>query len=482
MWSRNVLLLLGASALSALASALTYETALMLLMENLRLTHDAATLTVGVMGFAVALFAVAAASAVDQLVTLWLPLGAAAAGAAVRLALAALVTFGAPGDSRAGVVAVPVALLAVMTLDSVLVAQPLTLCLNGLLERKGAVMQFRGTGATSIARIFGVRYSLGNVAALLATVGYDLLRTYAPTVATANAVAQWLGLLASGALLLVLVVTIGVTRASPLQQFTLLQNVRRDDEPLGARVRALLRSSSLWRFAALCLLLLGTGSIFRHIDQTLPPVLQRLYTKHVHFAALQAINPAVVITLAPVLQYHTARFSGYWVVAGGALVSSLALVPLVVAGGTAQHRPAGALDYLPAALFLLLFSVGESLWSARFTAYVLEVAPHNNKALYVAIASLPGLGARLVAAWHSAWMVAAYCPSADRCAPRPLWATVLGLSLLTPVAMTLFYRWLNPHRPLAIPLEESLTAAAAAAAGRAGRAGPPATPAQGQTE
>jgi hypothetical protein len=446
MWSRGVILLLTATTVNALASTLTLETALMLLMENLRLPHDTATMLIGIVGFTVTLFSIGAARAVDRLPTLWLPFGASLGAVALRIVMALVIALGL--DSSVTVVAVALCFMAVMALDGVLVAQPLTIYLNGQIARQTLVSGSDDDGGS--ARIFGLRYSLTNLAALVGTLGYDVLRTYAPTVNEANILAQLLGLVASIVTVGIIGLAVALTPAAPLKPFSATPAPLRPKSDSSSNAcrhfLSFVGDRTLWRFSAFCLLLLGTSSIFRHIDQTLAPVMQRLFDSKVHFALIQAINPALVIVLAPLMQWLTEKRSGYWVIVTGTFLSGLSLVPLVIAGGAPRHASARVVDYVPYAVFMALFSLGESLWSARFTKYTLDAAPPEDKAFYFAVSSIPQLLARLVAAWHSAWLVSHYCPSSDACAPRYLWLTVWLISLITPVALTLFNRWIDPRQ------------------------------------
>lgn len=437
MWSRTILLLLAADAVLGLASAFTLAPALMLLMENFELAHEQAVLALGAMGTAAGVFGLACAWAIDRLTTLWLPFVAASLGVLLRVALAA----GAHWLPPASAAPWGVGLLAlVFGLDGVLVGQPLVLFLNRQIERRIGTKEENSAVQT---RIFAVRYSLNNAVIFAATLLYDLLRTYAPSVREATVMAQWLSAGSALVLVALLILALAEAPAAPLRPYLAASPTL----PLAAQVKALVKDHSLWRFMAMCMLLLSTSSIFRHIEQTLPAVMQRLFTPGVHFARIQAINPALIIALAPCVQWLVAENKGYWVIVAGTVVSSLSLLPLVIAGGAPRHGPATFVDYLPYGLFTVLFSAGEALWSARLTAFSLNAAAEDRKALYNAVAAIPQLAARPFAAWHSAWLVERYCPSDARCAPRPLWGTIGGLSLIAPVFLTLLNRWLDPMRP-----------------------------------
>ncbi len=433
MWSSGIIVLLSASTMAALATTLTTETALMLLMENLAWTHDTATLMLGVTGFLVTLFAVAAARAVDQLTTPTMSLCASVATALARACLALLLTY---DRELAAILVVPLFMF-ILALDAVLVLQSITLCLNNQIARAFFTIAKEHQSAQT-ARVFGVHYSLGNLAALVAAVGYDFLRTYTSTVGTANVIIQWCGLAANlftiSLLLLATQVSTGPTLKPPPPP----------SSSCWADVRELMGDTRLWRFVVFCLLLLPVASIFRHLNLTLPVLMQRQFDEKVHFAAVQAINPGVVVLLAWVFQWLTARYRSYWVIVGGTALSSLSILPLIIAGGHATHHAAVFLNYLPFIVFMLVFSVGEALWSARYTTYVMQAAPEEKKAFYIAIAAIPQMGARLLVAWHSAWLVAYHCPSAQHCDPREIWWTVWGLSCITPAGLLIGFHWLDP--------------------------------------
>lgn len=437
MWPTNICLILAARTLNALAAFFTIETTLMLLMENLQLEHNVATYIQGGGGFLIALFAMVTASAVDTLATPWLPLIACVAATLARGGLALVVTYNNTGT----IVPSLLLLLTILALDQVLVGMALWLALDRTVERS-----LYTDNTAMLNRISGVAYALDNVAALVAALVYDALRTYAPNPSTANVLVQWLGLLASLATVVILLPMLYWPPAGP----------RLSSKPAISCVQ-FFRETSLWRFVAFSLVLLGVASIFRHMDQTLPVVMQRLYDSRVHFALIQAINPALVIPLSIVMQYWNAQRHSYWVIAGGTAISSASVLVLVIAAAATNNHPnhgpaTSFLDYLPYIFFMALFSLGESIWSARLTAYMLQVAPEKQKAMYLTVAKLPQLGARLVAAWHSAWLVEHYCPpltSLIPCQPRDLWLQVWGFSVITPVVLILGFRFLNPaKRPL----------------------------------
>lgn len=62
----------------------------------------------------------------------------------------------------------------------------------------------------------------------------------------------------------------------------------------------------------------------------------------------------------------------------------------------------------------------------------------------MALAKIPPLGARILSAWHSGWLVRHYCGATDQCTPRSIWLPIWLLSTITPIGLTLGFQWLNP--------------------------------------
>ena len=257
---------------------------------------------------------------------------------------------------------------------------------------------------------------------------------------------QWLGVGACGLCLALLILTLHYRPESPRHRVNTTADLSQPLPDCCDDCGRLIKDRPFWRFVGFCTVLLGVTSIFRHFDQTLPVVMQRVFTNRAHFALIQAINPVLIIVLAPLMQWLTDKKQSYWVIVVGSAVSVSSLLALAIGSGKSRHREAGFVDYIPYVIFMIIFSIGEALWSARLTSYMLEVAPVEQKATYQALSTVPGLGARALAAWHSAFLVRTYCPSSDTCTPGYLWLIVWAFAALTPICLTVGVRCVNPER------------------------------------
>jgi len=439
--------LLAASSLLALASSFTLFTALRLLVENMHLPFSTANLWFGLIHFGVAIWGVFVSPLLDRTPLLPLGLGAILLSVGLRVAMAALVF--ANNTQWMDWTILP--LLTLITACDGIAMRTMDLQLKHTAD---GVQLLAQSGETTLAtRLFSFQYSLVNIAVFAGTGIYDAARTYLPSIAGANMFVQILGALTAVLASLCLFVAHTLhTNASPARHFPIAP--RADDvaeSPVfcWAEFRPLLTDITLWRFTFFSLCLSGARSIMAHMENTMPEIMGRLYGPTVHFAALQAINPLLVFVAAPLVQHWTVAANGYWIIVMGCLVTSLSVLPLVIV-------PPALLDvgatswiqkYVPYIAFVTLFSIGEALWSARLQSYALSVAPRERRASYLALAGVPLIGVRLLAAWHSGVLIDQLCPEAGSlCRTQLLWLVVFLFGALTPLILGVFSRWLNPDR------------------------------------
>jgi len=111
----------------------------------------------------------------------------------------------------------------------------------------------------------------------------------------------------------------------------------------------------LYKFVAMSILTVNLKSIFRHLDATLPKFVARAFGCSAPAGSIYAINPAMIMTLVPVVgaalswlePFDAIHYGGY--ISAG---SSLAIAASPTLGGTAG--------------FVALLSVGEAIWSPRW--------------------------------------------------------------------------------------------------------------------
>ena len=111
----------------------------------------------------------------------------------------------------------------------------------------------------------------------------------------------------------------------------------------------------LYKFVAMSVLTVNLKSIFRHLDATLPKFVARAFGCSAPAGTIYAINPAMIMTLVPLVGAALSWLEPFDAIHYGGYVSAgspLAIVAAPTLGGTAG--------------FVALLSVGEAVWSPRW--------------------------------------------------------------------------------------------------------------------
>lgn len=457
MWSITVVTLLVIGGMQQLSMTLTFDSLLFILLENLRIPYATVLFFLSIITVALAIVAVFLAPIIDANhninMVMWASTLALIARTSCTTTLIMVHVFETWHYYVLGGL-----YIIIFVADVTFVLQLISLILKRFIERTYSIFAHNVHQERFSDRVFAVQYSMGNVAGFTGALCYDTFRTYAPSVQEANIASQGYAILVNMGILGLLIV--GKTLYFPSELTHAVPSLTRHlTGPIPTSLShkicvtapikwikgfyTVAKQPSFRRYAAFSLVLLGVATIFRHIDQTMPVVLQRLYTSRIHFALVGGINALVVgLTTVPI-QWMTSRYSSYSVIMCGTIISSVSILSVVIPSQHATGRDATFINYLPYIIFVGVYSIGEATWSGRLTSYMLRSAPDRSRAMYQALAHLLQLGARLISTWHAAWLVGHYCPSNLHCAPQHMWAIIWGVSAVTPFLLIVLTRWLR---------------------------------------
>lgn len=425
-------LLVAANAILGLA--LHFSTVLLTRypLENL---HMAYTYTVWVYGFYGATGSVVSmlsSAAVDRLPGFPIVILASVIAAVLRLVLPALV--------YANSLVSFFLLSFVMGTIDVIIFLPLTLTLKRVIFAEHPT-----TADAVLTRYIAINYILANVMDFIANVVYDVLRTFPadfsiqswiagdhpPLVGAvhANTISAYAAacLLALGTGLVWWASRLAgeMDRPMPSERDMTFSNLW-------------LKNPGFYRFMLMCVALLGSRTMFRHIELTLSQYLRRVSGPGSHFSLIQSINPAVVVIIALLLiKFPIADADGYGVISQGTVISAMG--PLLFALLLWMK----VVPWLAASVGVFLFSVGEARWSPRLVAYALQVAPEGAEALFTALASLPSLMVKLPTSWLSAALFETFCAEGHVCDGVGLWSWIGIIAATTPIILICCERWLR---------------------------------------
>lgn len=187
------------------------------------------------------------------------------------------------------------------------------------------------------------------------------------------------------------------------------------------------------RFLFFIFALLPVRTLFAHQWLTMPEYVLNAYPKWVTDKMewfVDSANPALIFLLVPVLTAFTKRYNVVTMMIIGSGVSALSTFLLAFGPSPAML-----------ALYFLVFSIGEALWSSRFLEYSAEIAPEGRVAQYMGVANIPWIVAKMTTGLYSGYMLETFVPAKGEQRSGAMWAIYGCIALVSPVALLAARKW-----------------------------------------
>lgn len=181
--------------------------------------------------------------------------------------------------------------------------------------------------------------------------------------------------------------------------------------------------------------LIPVQTLFTYNWLILPQYIERAYTGWIgqYFEICANLNPILIFLLVPTITAITAKRKTYNMMIWGTLVM----------GSSAFILAFGA---SPTTLFsyLIMMTVGEAMWSARFLQLATEIAPEGKAGQYQGVAQLPWFLTKfLVPLLYSGRMMEKYCPATGEQNTQFMWLVFGIIAVSTPVMLILAKKWIG---------------------------------------
>jgi hypothetical protein len=221
----------------------------------------------------------------------------------------------------------------------------------------------------------------------------------------------------------------------------------------------LIGQSGFYRLLVFFLFIGFLKAIFLQMDYVFPKWGIRELGLNAPVGKLSAINAIIIIFLVPIVGALTQKFAAYrMVVIGGAICAAGVFIMALptqwfqpaASGVMGQWLGHGYLGvhgsihpyYIMAALYLIVFSVGEAFYSPRVYEYAAAIAPKGQEASYGSLAYLPFLvGKILVGA--GGWLLAAFCPEHGPRRSGTMWFIFALAASVAPIGLLVFRRYIR---------------------------------------
>lgn len=173
--------------------------------------------------------------------------------------------------------------------------------------------------------------------------------------------------------------------------------------------REMIHEPALKQLLVLVALILGVRAVFVYLYLLMPKYWLRTIGPDAAIGTLSAINPiGIVIGLVLFIPLAN-RFNVFKMLIYGAMISSIALLPMAVPW-TAWGTSIQAAHYQMAIACMILLTVGEVVWSPKLYEYTAAIAPKGQEGAYLGMSLIPWFLAKTVVSAMSGHMLNRWSP------------------------------------------------------------------------
>ena len=134
-----------------------------------------------------------------------------------------------------------------------------------------------------------------------------------------------------------------------------------------------------------------------------------------------------------------------------ALTRSVSVVTMMIIGTTLSAVTTFILvpgpDLTALILYVILFSLGEAVWSSRFLEYVADLAPAGRVGAYMGIAGIPWFLAKTTTGFYAGHMIERYLPLDGPQDSGTMWLIYALIACASPIGLVLCRRWMERGIP-----------------------------------
>jgi proton-dependent oligopeptide transporter, POT family len=191
------------------------------------------------------------------------------------------------------------------------------------------------------------------------------------------------------------------------------------------------------RFMFFIFILIPVQTLFAHNWLTLPQYCSRAFTGVVsdNYEFFVNFSPILIFILTPVVTALTFKKNTYTMMIVGTFI--MASPTFILALGPSI---AGLFGYL------VLMTIGEATWSARFLQWVAEIAPKSMTGIYMGIGQFPWFLTKVITSMYSGWFLMHYCPAGvlpGEMHTGTMWFIYGVIALMTPLGLLMASTWMR---------------------------------------
>ena len=177
-------------------------------------------------------------------------------------------------------------------------------------------------------------------------------------------------------------------------------------------------------------------SMYMHLGTTLPIYMYRSIGEKSHFAYLMIIHQVVLLVFVPILTSLVRYFDFYRLLEIGSFITAISPIFLLLGN-----------NYWTLGLFMIVISIGESIYAPRLADYTIAIAPKGKEAIYLGLANTPNSLSILITGISSGFLLAGFCPQDGEQNCPVVWYMIGGYSLIACFIITLGRSFFEEFKP-----------------------------------
>ncbi|CAE7470485.1 unnamed protein product, partial [Symbiodinium necroappetens] len=199
-------------------------------------------------------------------------------------------------------------------------------------------------------------------------------------------------------------------------------------------IKEIMGQAKFWRLAGITGIFIGVRMTFRHLDATFPKYFIRTYGPQAPFEIILGINPIVEMIGTPLmtgllLKWNTTLSQKLlW----GSFISGISVFALAIWE-----------SYLGAVVFVLVLSLGDTIWSPTLYEFSTMAATEGKEGMFLAITMAPMYLAALPVGLISGWALGNFCPqnvNPEERRSQLMWFIIGITGFVSPVALWFFQK------------------------------------------
>jgi POT family proton-dependent oligopeptide transporter len=197
-----------------------------------------------------------------------------------------------------------------------------------------------------------------------------------------------------------------------------------------AHLKDVVRNPAFARMMAVMTLTLGVRAAFLYWSVLSPKYWYRAIGPEARVGLLESINPVIIVgglfLLVPVIN----KFGTFKMLTWGSFIAAISFFPMAVPWHWVSDDATTAY-YAMSAFSMVLFSVGEIMFSPRLSHYIIAIAPVGQEGVYSSFAALPWFVGKTVAGFFSGVLLTRWCAETVVVGgtPMPLHDAIVSRSL-----------------------------------------------------